>query len=86
MEERILENAHIKRTEKIPVIAAGKKNQSELLDRAIPFTDNINWEILPEVLEQINWPYKTNRIHMGIRVLRGKDAEIFADFVINHPA
>ncbi|MFO8019057.1 MAG: hypothetical protein R6U96_10500 [Promethearchaeia archaeon] len=79
--ERILHNFHVIRTDLKPVIAAGSVSESRLFRKALQFTDNTNWEILPDILEQIEWPFDTTVLGRGTRILRGQAAEIFRAFL-----
>jgi hypothetical protein len=72
--ERIKNNFHIIRTDIQPVIAAGKPEESWLYEHALQFTNREGWEILPEILERISWPFKTNVLGRGTRILEGQDA------------
>lgn len=83
IDERIKNNMHIIRRDKEPVIAAGKMNESRLFNHALQLT-NEKWEILPNMLEKIDWPFKTNKLIRGTRVLEGRSAEKLKELIINH--
>lgn len=83
IDDRIKNNMHIIRKDKDPVIAVGKMKESRLFKHAFQFT-NEKWEILPNILEKIDWHFKTNKLIRGIRVLNGLDAEKFKRLIINY--
>ncbi len=84
IDKRICYNMHIIRKDKSPVIAVGKPNESRLFKKAIQLTDNKKWNILPDILKQIDWPYKTSIVHMGLKKLMGDYAKKFCEFVYSY--
>ncbi len=84
IDKRIGNNMHIIRKDERPVIAAGNPNESRLFKKAIQFTDNKKWNILPDIIKQIGWPHKTTIVHMGLKKLERNYAKKFCEFVLSY--